>query len=225
MWAFLHVTMARIRGFLRPGVLDRDFDRELETHLAMSEETKMRQGMTREQARRAARVELGGRTQLREAARASRGLPWVGGFWLDVKLGIRMLRKAWGLTLVGGLAMTGVIGIGAIVFAFFDTLVWGTLPLDDGARVVAIQTWDAAAHRRHDTSVQDFERWRDELRSVEDVGAFQTIERSLVPARASPSRLPSPRSPPRGSDWHGCHLCWGGLSSRTMSATVSSRSW
>ena len=185
MLAFLHVTVARIRGLFRPGDLDGDFDQELATHLAMAEEDKMRQGMTREQARRAARVELGGLTQLREASRAARGLPWLDGFWLDVKLGLRMLRKSWGLTLVGGLAMTCVIGIGAVVFAVFDTFAWGTLPLDDGDRVVAIQTWDAAGNRRHDTSLPDFDRWRDELRSVQDIGAFQTIQRNLVAADGS----------------------------------------
>ncbi len=182
MATFLRVMVARIRAFLRPGELDRDFDQELATHLAMAEEDKMRQGMTREQARRSARVELGGLTRLREASRAARGLPWLDASWLDVKLGLRMLRKSWGLTLVGGLAMTVAIGIGVVVFAFFDLVFGGTLPLDDGDRVVAIQTWDARAHRRHHTSLPDFERWRDRLRSVEDVGAFQHIERNLVTA-------------------------------------------
>ena len=103
MPTIISVMVARIRAFLRPGDLDLEFDQELETHLAMAEEDKIRQGMTRTQARRAARVELGGLTQLREASREARGIPWIGGFWLDVKLGLRMLRKSWGLTLVGGL--------------------------------------------------------------------------------------------------------------------------
>ncbi len=100
--------------------------------------------------------------------------------WLDLKLGLRMLRKQWGLTLVGGLAMTIAIGIGTVVFAAFDLVFWPTLPLDEGDRVVAIQTWDEGAHRRSETSVRDFERWRDGLRSLEDIGAFQTIERNMV---------------------------------------------
>ena len=174
MPTFLRVAIARIRGIFREGDLDRDFDRELETHLAMAEADKMRSGMTRAQARRAARVELGGLTQLREASRAARGLPWLGTFWLDLKLGVRMLRKSWGLTLVGGAAMTIVIGIGTAVFALADTFLWRTLPLDDGDRVVAIQTWDERAHRRHDTSLPDLERWRAGLRSVEDVGHSRT---------------------------------------------------
>ena len=180
MLTALRVVMARIRGFLRPGDLDREFDQELAAHLAMAEEDRVRQGMPRQEARRLARVELGGLTQLREAGRAARGLPWLGTFWLDIKLGLRMLRKSWGLTLVGGLAMSVAIGIGAMVFALFDVAYSGTLPLEEGDRVVALQTWDDKAQQRHSTSLPDFERWRDRLRSVEEVGAFQTLERNLI---------------------------------------------
>ena len=91
-----------------------------------------------------------------------------------------MLRRSWGLTLVGGLAMTVVMGIAVGIFAVADMGLWGTLPLDDGDRVVTIQTWDATAHRRHDTALPDFDRWRDALRAVEDVGAFQTVEHNLA---------------------------------------------
>ena len=111
MWTFLRVAAARLRGFLRPGDLERDFDDELAAHLAMAEEDNIRRGMTPEEARRAARVELGGLTQLREAGREARGLPWLDTFALDIKLGFRMLRKSWGLTLVGGFAMTIAIAI------------------------------------------------------------------------------------------------------------------
>jgi hypothetical protein len=45
---------------------------------------------------------LGGTTQLRESWRAASGLPWLDGFALDAKLGLRMLRRSWGLTIAGG---------------------------------------------------------------------------------------------------------------------------
>ena len=47
--------------------------------------------------------------------------------------------------------MTVVIGIAAGTFSFFDTVLGRALPLDAGDRVVAIQTWDAAARRGRDT--------------------------------------------------------------------------
>jgi predicted permease len=179
--AFFHTIVARIRGFLRPGGLESDFDQEVATHLEMAEADGLRRGLTVEEARRAARVQLGGITQLRESRRAAWGLPWLDGFALDAKLGLRMLRRSWGLTLAGGLAMTIVITIAAVAFVFLDEFMGRTAPpLDEGERVVAMQNWDAEAHRRRETSRHDLERWGATLRSVEDLGGFQTIERRLT---------------------------------------------
>jgi putative ABC transport system permease protein len=175
--AFFHMIAARIRGFFRPGELESDFDQEVATHLEMAEEDGLRRGLTAEEARRAARVQLGGITQLRESWRAAWGLPWLDGFALDARLGLRMLRRSWGLTLAGGLAMTIVITIGAVAFVFLDEFMGRTAPpLDEGERVVALQNWDAETHRRRDTSRRDLERWGATLQSVEDLGGFQTIE-------------------------------------------------
>src|SRR5688572_29840006 len=150
-------------------------------HLQMAEEDGLRRGLTAAEARRAARVQLGGSAERRESWRAAWGLPWLGGFALDAKLGLRMLRRSWGLALAGGLAMTIVITIAAVAFVFLDEFMGRTAPpLDEGDRVVALQTWDAEAHRRRDTSRRDLERWRATLQSVEDVGGFQTIERRLI---------------------------------------------
>jgi putative ABC transport system permease protein len=179
--AFFHTIAARIRGLHRPGDLESDFDQEMAAHLQMAEEDGLRRGLTVEEARRAARVQLGGITQLRESWRAAWGLPWLDGFAIDAKLGLRMLRRSWGLTLAGGLAMTIVITIAAVVFVFLDEFMGRTAPpLDEGERVVALQSWDAEAHRRRDVSRRDLERWGATLRSVEDLGGFQTIERRLM---------------------------------------------
>ena len=180
MLAFLNMIAARIRGFLRPGDLESDFDQEMAAHLEMAEEDGRRRGLTVEEARRAARVQLGGVTQLRESWRAASGLAWLDGFALDAKLGLRMLRRSWGLTLAGGLAMTIVITIAAVAFVFLDEFMGRTAPpLDAGERVVALQSWDAEAHRRRAVSRRDLERWGATLQSVEDLGGFQTIERRL----------------------------------------------
>jgi len=179
--AFFHTIAARIRGFLRPGDLESDFDQEMAAHLQMAEEDGVRRGLTVDEARRAARVELGGITPLRESWRAAWGLPWLDGFALDAKLGLRMLRRSWGLTLAGGLAMTIVITIAAVGFVFLDEFMGRTAPpLDEGERVVALQSWDVEAHRRRETPRRDLERWGATLQSVEDLGGFQTVERRLM---------------------------------------------
>jgi putative ABC transport system permease protein len=181
MRALFYTVVSRIRDFVRPAASDADFDQELELHLAMAEEDKVRRGMSPEQARREARLELGGAVQLREASRAARGLPWLETFWLDAKLGLRMLRRSWGLTLVGGLAIAVTIGLGASMFTIWDTFAGTRLPLDEGDRVVAIQPFDKAAQRVHrDTPLPDFRRWRETLKSVEHVSAMRPIVPAVI---------------------------------------------
>lgn len=181
MSGFFLAILARIRGFLRPGDLASDFDQELAAHLAMAEEDGVRRGLSPEEARRVARVRLGGVAQLREARRAASGLPWLDCLALDARLGLRMLRRSWGLTVAAGLAMTLVITVAAAAFVFLDQFMGRTAPpLDEGDRVVAIQSWDGEARRRRETSRRDLERWNETLRSVEDLGGFETVERRLV---------------------------------------------
>src|SRR5688572_28300953 len=181
MRSLFYTVIARIRDFLGPVTGEADFDQELDVHLAMAEEDKVRRGMSPEQARREARLELGGVAQLREAARAARGLPWLETFWLDAKLGLRMLRRSSGLTLVGGVAMAVTIGLGASMFTIWDTVAATTLPLDEGDRVVAIQPFDKAAQRVHRTTpLSDFRRWREALKSVEHVSAMRPIAPAVI---------------------------------------------
>ena len=86
MFGFLHRMAARIRAFFGSADLDRDLDQEWESHVTLLAEDHMRRGMTPEQAHRAARLELGGLTQLREAHRETRGLPFVDTLLQDLRL-------------------------------------------------------------------------------------------------------------------------------------------
>jgi len=183
----LDTVAARLRGWTRRlwGALsgrrrDDDLRRELEAHIAFAEDELVRQGHAPEEAARMARALAGGRVQALEALRAQRGLPWLTSSWLDIKLGLRLLARNRGLTIVGGLAMTVVIAIATVVFAAFDILLWSPLPLDEGNRVVAIQMWDREAGARVGTPWEDIERWRADLHSIEEVGAFRTTRRNVI---------------------------------------------
>jgi putative ABC transport system permease protein len=175
----------RIWGALSGRRTDHDLQRELAGHLAIAEDELRRQGHAPNEAARLARAAAGGRIQALEALRDQRGLPWLDSSWLDIKLGLRLLVRNWGLTLVGGLAMSVAIGIAAVVFAAFDVVMWSSLPLEEGDRIVAIQVWDREASERRDAGWQDVERWRGSLQSIEEVGAFQAIRRNVITADGS----------------------------------------
>jgi putative ABC transport system permease protein len=181
--------VARLRHFVRPTAGDADFDQELESHLAMAVDDKVRGGVSADEARRQARAELGGVTQLREAARAARGLPWLETFWLDGKLGLRRLRRSWGLTLVGGLAMAVTIGLGASIITIWNTFAGTALPLDEGDRVVAIQVFDRGAQQVQAAPLADFRRWRETATSVEQVSAMRAGTPRIVTPDGAPGAV------------------------------------
>jgi putative ABC transport system permease protein len=99
--------------------------------------------------------------------------------WLDVKLGLRMLVKYPGLSLVGGLGIAVAVAIGASVFAT-SAIMYAPLPFDEGERVVAIELWDRDWNDQERRILHDFVAWRDDLGTVRDLGAYANYERNLI---------------------------------------------
>jgi hypothetical protein len=89
----LREWIARLGGVFGRGRSDQDIEQEMQLHLELAEEDLRRQGMPQEAASRAARVGSGRPTQTMEILRDRRGIPPLSTFWLDIKLGLRMLRK------------------------------------------------------------------------------------------------------------------------------------
>ncbi len=101
---------------------------------------------------------------------------------LDFKLSLRMLVRYPGLTLVGGLAIAFAIWAGAGTFEFINQVVHPKLPLAQGERIVGIKTLDRATARAEAPALHDFARWAEELRTVEELGAFRLVQRNLISA-------------------------------------------
>ena len=165
---------------------------EIEEELAFHVEARVREYMARgldEDAARAAAAERLGRldgvrdecaTLLKAERRSEARRDWLHFSWLDVKLGARMLLKYPGLTVVGTLAIAFGIAIGAGGFELVRQLVAPTMPFEDGASLVAIGNWNVAENDASTPALYDFEVWRSELRSVEDVGAYRPREQNLI---------------------------------------------
>ena len=173
-----HGMRARLRLLFRQDAEDR-MEEELRFHLEMETEKNLRAGMTPAEARRRAVLAFGGVEGHKEQMRDGRTLAWLGGLSLDLRLGFRMLRKYPGLTLVGGLAMAFAICVGAGTFELVTQVVRPTLPLPDGGRIVGIRHWDASASQWRMPAPPDFAAWHQEVRTIDDVGAFRGFPRNL----------------------------------------------
>ena len=187
-WPELREWALRLWGTMRRPRADDDLRCELDAHLELAEEALRRQGYSPQEARRLARVRFGLPDNALDSMRVQRSIPGLGTFALDVKLGVRMLRKHLGLTLIGGLTMAGAMTFGAALYHGWHVFSQTTLPLDEGDRVVVLQPWHAAARTWRPASVQDFERWRT-LRAVEEVSAFRRVGGTLTPQNGAPASV------------------------------------
>ncbi len=101
---------------------------------------------------------------------------WASGFSLDLKLGLRMLVKYPGLTIIGGLAMAFGIWFGAVTVQMFSVVTSKKLPLPDGDRIVKIENLDLKTSQDEDRALYDYQLWRT-ARSITDIGAY--VQRSV----------------------------------------------
>ena len=178
---WFHAARARLR-LLAPRAAESRIDDEIRFHIEMETQRLVReQKLDPGEARRRALVAFGGAQQHRETLREGRGLAWFSGLSLDLKLGVRMLAKYPGLTVVGGLAMAFGIWFGAVTFQMFGVLTSTRLPLPDGERIVKIKNWDSKTLQEEDRVLFDYQLWRT-ARSITDIGAYRDMSANLVGA-------------------------------------------
>ena len=173
-----------------------EVDEELRFHLEQRTRDYIARGMSPEAAREAAAQRFGDTAQVREActsvllaeraAEERRALVKVS--WLDVKLGLRMLAKYPGLSLVAVGGMAIAIAFGAGYFALVGSFLDSRVPIDRGDRVVMIRNRsvpgpDAAGAGRIDDvgpAAFDLRQWQDRVKSVVELSAFRDDKRNLI---------------------------------------------
>jgi predicted permease len=96
----------------------------------------------------------------------------VGVSWLDVKLGLRMLRKR---PLMTGAALFALsVGIPASMLpGHVIRVLDAPLPEDSGDRIRAVRYWDQTLSREHAPTYFELARWRDELTTFGRLGAYR----------------------------------------------------
>jgi predicted permease len=98
---------------------------------------------------------------------------------LDLKVGVRMLARYPGLTVIGTAAIAVAIALGATYFEAVDKWRNPRLPIANADRVVSIRNWDVNAFREEQRLLNDFATWRAQVKTVEHLGAAVEFLRNL----------------------------------------------
>lgn len=184
----------RLRLLLARRATESRMNEEIRFHVEMETERLVRDaGLETGEARRRALVAFGGVEQHKEALRDGRGLGWLSGLSVDLKLAMRMFVKYPGLSVVGVVGMAVAVAIGAVSFSLIYTFLDPpALPLDEGGRIVAIHNIDVRRRiKARETHLHDLVTWREALPAIAEFGAYRTVDRNLITrdGRPEPVRI------------------------------------
>ena len=119
---------------------EQEMDEELRGYLDAAMKEKMRNGMSREEALRAARIELGSMDAVKEEIRSAGWESTLETFWQDVRYGVRQSRRSPGLTSVVVLSLALGIGANTAIFSLIDAVMLRMLPVKDPQQLVLLSS-------------------------------------------------------------------------------------
>ena len=144
--AKLRRLLLRWANAIRPGRAEPELAREIAAHLALLEEEFVRRGLTRGEARLAARRAFGGVEQTKDRHRDARSFVCLDDVRRDFRHALRSLRRTPGFAVV--IILTLALGIGAntAMFTLADALLLRPVAARDPARLIALAAVDVQGH-------------------------------------------------------------------------------
>ena len=127
-----------LRSLFRRDDVETELSEEIRLHLDMETEDLIRQGRTEQDARREARLRLGGVDKTKEDCRDARGTRLLENLLRDVRYGIRGLARTPGFTGVAVLSLAIGIGANTAIFSVVNGILIKPLPFPDAGRLVSV---------------------------------------------------------------------------------------
>ncbi len=179
--------LRRIAALFRRDHLDRELAAEMSAHIDLAIEEHVRAGLSLQEARRRALMELGGTQQTMELQRDARGIPMIEILMQDLRYAMRGFSKNRGFVAVAVLTLALGIGANTALFSVVNGVLLNPMPYPQPDRLVAVYAKNAG-FERSSISYPNFLDWVRDNQSFSLLAAFRPDSFNLTGV-GEPQRL------------------------------------
>jgi predicted permease len=128
----------RLINVIRPGREEAGLAREIASHLSLLEDEYRRRGQSADEARRSARLALGGVEPTKELHRDARSIRWLADLVADARYAARGFARTPGFSIVAILTLALGIGANTAMFTLIHRVLLSALPVDKPEQLVEL---------------------------------------------------------------------------------------
>ena len=185
-----------VRNLLRRERVERELSEEIDSFAELLTEEKVAQGMPPNEARRAARHDLGRAESVKEQVRDVRVGAWLDVLRQDVRFAVRTLGRRPGFAAVTVLTLAVGIGATTAIFSLIDSVLLKPLPFKEPDRLTLV--WEVRPRfnlPRVGVSPANYVDWQKQAQSFENLAAYVSNFVNLT-GTGRPERLAAARVTP-----------------------------
>ncbi len=185
-----HRTRLWLRALFRPRAVERDLREEILHHLEMEIQKNLREGMSPEEARRAALLDFGGVERFAEETRGTRATRPLEDLLADTRLALRRLRQSPGFSLLTVLTLGLGIGATTAIFSVVSGVLLEPLPYDEPENLVYMNNYflpeSGFDFPEYPVGSPEYFDYKNANRSMEEVAAVSTEAVTFTAGQGDP---------------------------------------